>query len=146
MYDLWPPGTGKINLWGGVGLGLYQGHGNLTNHRVKLGKIQPFWGVFLAVFRLQWGYGIAGPFNEGKIDWWQLAWMGTRFGLLQRDFYYFKCLGITHFCTMQWWQNINLPEVNKLASVVPNKFLVDILIDLAPGWRVSNTFSAQSNL
>ena len=30
MYDLWPLGTGKINLWGGVGLDLYQGHGNLT--------------------------------------------------------------------------------------------------------------------
>ena len=30
MYDLWPLGTGKINLWGGVGLDLYQGHGSLT--------------------------------------------------------------------------------------------------------------------
>ena len=73
MYVLWPLGTGKMNLWGGVGLDLYQGHGNLTSHIVKLGKIQPFWGVFLAVLGLQWGlhsprYGIAGSLYEDKID------------------------------------------------------------------------------
>ena len=74
MYDLWPLGTGKINLWGGVGLDLYQGHGNLTlAKQSQAGENTAIWGVFLAVLGLQWGlqsprYGIAGPFNEGKID------------------------------------------------------------------------------
>ena len=47
---------------------------------------------------------------------------------------------------MQLRQNRHLPEVNKFASVVPNKSLVNILRDLAPDWRVPTTFSAQSNL
>ena len=76
----------------------------------------------------------------------EIGWKGYKVWAAAAWFIPFRILRDHPECTMQWWQNRHLSEVNKLASVGPNMSLVNVLRDLAPSLRVLTTSFAQSYL
>ena len=118
--------------------------------RAILGKMQPF-GRYFGWFLGSDG-GWEAPDMQLRVPWkrWgrlmEIGWKGCEAWAAAAWFIGFRILRDHPLCTMQWWQNRHLSEINKLASVGPNMSLVDVLRDSAPSLRVLTAICAQSYL